>query len=169
MLSTTSFAKERTIYFVRHGESQWNESMIGKGNLDLPLSHKGVIQANTTAQILKKLIKKDTKIISSTLLRAAQTCKIFCNEVGCNFQLDSRLIEKSFDIKTAETEEEFEKRIDSFAKQEIDSSELIFAHGLVFQKLQKVLGISQIEKLNMGGVAKLTQSKNGTWSVEVIH
>ena len=165
----TSLAKERTIYFVRHGESQWNESMIGKGNLDLPLSHKGIVQANTTAQTLKKFINKETKIISSPLLRASQTCKIFCNEIGCNFQFDYRLIEKSFDIKTAETEEEFEKRIDSFAKQEIDSSELIFAHGLVFQKLQKVLGISQVEKLNMGGVAKLTQSKNGKWSVEVIH
>lgn len=165
----TSLAKEKTIYFVRHGESQWNESMIGKGNLDLPLSHKGIVQANTTAQILKKVINKETKIISSPLLRASQTCKIFCNEIGCDFQLDSRLIEKSFDIKTAETEEEFEKRIDSFAKQEIDSSELIFAHGLVFQKLQKVLGISQVEKLNMGGIAKLTQSKNGTWSVKVIH
>lgn len=95
MISTVSLAKERTIYFVRHGESQWNESMIGMGDLDLPLSHKGIIQANITTQILKNLVTKDIKIISSTLLRASQTCKIFCNEIGCDFQIDSRLIEKN--------------------------------------------------------------------------
>ncbi len=63
-------------YFVRHGESEYNEKKIAAGGLiDCPLTLKGITQAH----ILKKKIASNLgikKVICSPLLRAKHTAEI---------------------------------------------------------------------------------------------
>lgn len=62
------------IYLARHGESQWNILNIIQGQKDIPLTNKGILQAQLLG---KRLInEKIDKIYSSDLSRAHETAKI---------------------------------------------------------------------------------------------
>lgn len=62
------------IYFVRHGETEWNKKRIVQGHKDSPLTPKGRINAERLGRILRD---KNIEIIySSDLGRCVQTSKI---------------------------------------------------------------------------------------------
>ena len=72
------------IYFVRHGETDFNLFNISQGQLDTSLNETGIKQAKTIAKKLKD--KNFDVIFCSSLKRARQTlyeikqyhhCKIF--------------------------------------------------------------------------------------------
>lgn len=67
----------KKIYFVRHGESEYNVKGFDSGNLDVKLTSFGQEQALKTAQLLKD--KNITYIISSNLSRAYDTALIIKN------------------------------------------------------------------------------------------
>lgn len=63
------------VYFIRHGESTANKDKIFQGWTDVPLSVRGVGQANN---LLKYFLDNDirfTNIYSSSLLRAVETAQ----------------------------------------------------------------------------------------------
>ncbi len=62
-----------TFYFIRHGQTIWNESGRYQGTTDVPLSKLGYEQAKKTAERFKDIHLDG--IISSTLDRAFQTAK----------------------------------------------------------------------------------------------
>lgn len=62
------------LIFVRHGESEGNMSGRFNGSLDFPLTERGKIQAEKTAEYLDKF--KIDKAYSSDLLRAKETAEI---------------------------------------------------------------------------------------------
>ena len=74
--------QEKTVCFVRHGQSVDNASAVFQ-SLKSPLSEKGVVQANSIAKRLSK-IHFET-IISSPVQRAKETAnyisKITCKEI----------------------------------------------------------------------------------------
>lgn len=80
-----------TIYMVRHGETPWNVEGRYQGQLDPPLTDKGLWQARSTASELAPLGFE--AIYSSDLARARQTAEALATETGLSIRLDSRLRE----------------------------------------------------------------------------
>lgn len=69
-------SKERPpIYFVRHGETDWNVQGLIQGWTDTPLNGKGHVQARAVARALAELphISHDLHYVVSPLMRARQT------------------------------------------------------------------------------------------------
>jgi len=80
-----------TIYTIRHGETPWNIEGRYQGQLDPPLTERGLQQAQSTAAQLAPL--GFDAIYSSDLARARQTAEALAAEIGLPVQLDSRLRE----------------------------------------------------------------------------
>ncbi len=89
------------IYFLRHGETDYNAAGRLQGRLDIPLNAKGRGQAARNGGVLAELIDEPGSVhyISSPLLRTRQTMQI---ARGClklpetPFDTDERLLEIDF-------------------------------------------------------------------------
>lgn len=85
------------IYFVRHGESEANQSGVFAGQKeDSVLTEKGKEQAHATAQEIKIENLKFDQIICSPLKRTKETAEIIADEIGFDIQkiyFDKRVIE----------------------------------------------------------------------------
>ena len=72
---------ETNLYFVRHGETDYNRERIVQGRgIDVPLNDVGKGQARAVAKRLKKL--DIDAVYSSTLMRAQQTARIANEALG---------------------------------------------------------------------------------------
>lgn len=86
----------KKIYFVRHGESQWNVENKICGRTDSPLTEKGHAQAVETGKlILEKGIRADA-ILYSPLQRARDTALHISQITGIPASEEPRLIEQHF-------------------------------------------------------------------------
>ena len=86
------------LYFVRHGESEWNVADKICGRTDIPLTKRGHEQAEKTGKkIVAEGIKAD-EILYSPLLRAADTAKHISGMTGIPAHMEPRLIEQNFGI-----------------------------------------------------------------------
>ena len=85
----------KKVYFVRHGESQWNVEDKICGVTDSPLTDKGCEQAVKT--ILESGIHADM-ILYSPLQRAADTARKISEITGIPAREEPRLIEQNFGI-----------------------------------------------------------------------
>ena len=79
------------IYFVRHGETDFNKQGITQGQLDIPLNQTGIKQANVLCKNLAD-IKFDV-IFCSPLARAKKTAEIINKNHNVDIVLDDRLME----------------------------------------------------------------------------
>ena len=85
------------LYFVRHGESEWNVADKICGRTDIPLTKRGHEQAvETGKKIVAEGIKADD-ILYSPLLRAADTAKHISEMTGIP-HMEPRLIEQNFGV-----------------------------------------------------------------------
>lgn len=84
------------IYFVRHGETDWNDAGLIQGQIDNPLNEKGRRQAEEVANGLGDV--EPTKIYSSHLDRARETMDIIkkVNEWQGEVLIDKRFQERDF-------------------------------------------------------------------------
>ena len=83
------------LYFVRHGESEWNVADKICGRTNIPLTKRGHEQAvETGKKIVAEGIKAD-EILYSPLLRAADTAKHISEMTGIQAQMEPRLIEQN--------------------------------------------------------------------------
>lgn len=83
------------IYYVRHGQTDYNIKNIFAGHLDVPLNEEGFKQARKTAEELKD-IKFDV-CYCSPLIRAKQTCdEILKFHKGLKPIYDDRLKERFY-------------------------------------------------------------------------
>ena len=81
------------IYVIRHGQSEANKAKIHQGNgYDTNLTEEGRLQAATLKSALPA-DKKPTRIISSPLKRARQTCQIATGAEAQEFE--DRFMERS--------------------------------------------------------------------------
>ena len=104
------------LYFVRHGESEWNVADKICGRTDIPLTKRGHEQAvETGKKIVAEGIKAD-EILYSPLLRAADTAKHISEMTGIPAHMEPRLIEQNFGKyeSTARNGEEFQKAKQQF-------------------------------------------------------
>ena len=79
------------IYFVRHGETDYNKEKRSQGQLDIPLNQTGIEQAKQTAEKLKD-IHFDI-IYASPLSRAKLTAQIINQRHNVPIVFDDRLKE----------------------------------------------------------------------------
>jgi probable phosphoglycerate mutase len=83
-------------YFIRHGETVWNVENKICGATDIELTENGHQQAiETGKKILEMGIKADM-ILTSPLVRAAETARHISEITGIPMKVEPRLIEQNF-------------------------------------------------------------------------
>ena len=70
------------LVLVRHGESQWNLENRFTGWVDVPLSEKGIGEAKTAGEKLKKEGIHFDKAYTSNLKRAQETLRLILEKLG---------------------------------------------------------------------------------------
>jgi broad specificity phosphatase PhoE len=103
MTSTFQLPKGVTLYFVRHGETDWNKAQRYQGQTDIPLNDTGRGQAARNGRFLRDALGaaiKDFDFVASPLLRTAETMQIIRRELPAPppdaFRRDDRLKEQHF-------------------------------------------------------------------------
>ena len=94
-----------TIYLLRHGQTEWNVGGRYLGRTDIPLSEKGISQAQDAAKQLSGI--SFTAIYSSPLERAFHTAQIVGG--GKPVISDDRLLETDFGAWEGKTKDEIMK------------------------------------------------------------
>ena len=93
------------LYYIRHGETDWNAEQRLQGHRDTPLNARGRRQASHCGGILRDLLARDGRAVadctyvSSPLARARQTMELVRATLDLDhdaYGLDDRLIEISF-------------------------------------------------------------------------
>ena len=152
----------KSFYFIRHGETDWNKDKIIMGHTDIPLNQNGFDQAYRAQKFFKNM--SFDKIYTSPLKRAYRTAEILNECIGSSLVTCDDLMERGFGerdgtsydgalttlsntsaIKGAETFDVFEARVLTGVRkilEESKSSPLIVAHGGVFVVLAKYCGAS---------------------------
>ena len=150
------------IYFIRHGETNYNRKFQFQGHLDIPLNETGINQAKAALEYSKSLHLD--KIYCSPLLRAKQTADIINSHHKLSIIEDDRLKEiymgslqgRCFnDLSEDEQKYAFTKpehfggeshdelclRVIEFFKEIENSNEdiLIVSHGGIYRAIQKYL------------------------------
>jgi 2,3-bisphosphoglycerate-dependent phosphoglycerate mutase len=92
------------LYCVRHGESTYNSLGRIQGQLDVPLSERGVQQSQAAAAALGQY--PIGAIFASPLQRAFQTAQIVAEALGLEIHTDPRLMEINTGIFQGKTPEE---------------------------------------------------------------
>ncbi|MDR2098496.1 MAG: histidine phosphatase family protein [Rickettsiales bacterium] len=87
---------KRRVYFVRHGETDWNRERRLQGRTDVPLNRTGIRQAEELAKIISNL--KVGAIISSPLKRAAETAEIIAAQLAIPIEYNENLVERCFGV-----------------------------------------------------------------------
>jgi broad specificity phosphatase PhoE len=94
-----------TIYYIRHGETDWNVAGRLQGQQDVPLNARGRAQAAHCGEVLRDLFAKQSidaaalDYVSSPLGRARQTMELARPTLGLNadgYRIEPRLTEISF-------------------------------------------------------------------------
>ena len=81
----------RRIVLWRHGRTNWNLERRFQGQADIALDAEGMEQARRSAEVLVRV--DPHMIVSSDLLRAAQTARALASLVGLEVRTDVRLRE----------------------------------------------------------------------------
>ena len=89
------------IYFVRHGQTEWNAAGKLQGRLDIPLNLVGRAQAKRNGKVLAELMRgpQAMSYVASPLSRTRQTMEIARKALGLaseGFATDDRLLEINF-------------------------------------------------------------------------
>jgi len=93
------------LYFVRHGETDWNREKRLQGQHDIPLNALGRTQAQRCGVLLRDLLAQggrstaDYEYVSSPLGRARETMELMRGVMGLEpglYRTDARLMEMSF-------------------------------------------------------------------------
>lgn len=90
----------KNLYFLRHGLSEANKQFFW-GDSDSPLAEEGVKQAITAGKMAKQAGIKFDIVISSPMIRAYDTAKLFAKEIGYPAEkiiVDDTLVERDFGV-----------------------------------------------------------------------
>jgi probable phosphoglycerate mutase len=104
-----------TIYFLRHGETDWNRDRRYQGQKDIPLNETGRAQAHRNGVALRTYLPSiaQAEFVSSPLSRARDTMEIVRRELGLDpatYAVDPRLVELSYGAWEGTLQDEIAKR-----------------------------------------------------------
>jgi 2,3-bisphosphoglycerate-dependent phosphoglycerate mutase len=99
------------VTFLRHGESEGNQSGLLQGQSDYPLTSVGVEQAQRLASYWKSQNTKFDLIISSPLLRASQTAEVIASCLKVPIEYDPAWKERDFGRLQGSKLEEIDQHI----------------------------------------------------------
>ena len=90
-----------SLFFIRHGETDWNAVSRLQGQQDIPLNATGERQARHCGQLLKSLVNVSLTMpfVTSPMRRAVATMRLLREEAGLpadGYSIDDRLKEISF-------------------------------------------------------------------------
>ena len=102
-----------TVYFTRHGQTDWNVAYRLQGQQDIPINETGRQQAANNGRRLKELLDDPSsyRFVASPLGRTRETMNIIRRELGLpihDYDTDDRLKEISFGLWETYTFEELE-------------------------------------------------------------
>ncbi len=117
-----------TLYFIRHGETDWNAEARYQGQADIPLNAKGRAQARRNGEALRGLLPDiaGADFVASPLSRTSETMCIVRDALALDphdFRTDDRLIELHYgawqgqllsDLKVTEAEALQRRQADPF-------------------------------------------------------
>ncbi len=83
-----------TLILMRHGETAWNREKRIMGDLDVPLTEEGRAQCSSAAELLAAF--EIDRIVTSPLVRAAESAGIVAHRLGLPVSTDPRLVEVRF-------------------------------------------------------------------------
>ena len=160
----------KSFYFMRHGETDWNNRHIAMGQSDIPLNERGVEQAYKAADLLKSC--RFSAIAVSPLKRARQTADIIAKKFSATITIIEELKECSWGvmegqhkgdgswlekwrknsvIKEAEIFSSFTKRVMRGLEKALEYPEepvLVIAHGGVYWDIQEALNLPFVDLPN---------------------
>ena len=113
------------LIIIRHGETEWNLQNRAIGQLDSPLTPKGIWQAYAIADRLRRL--SFTTLYSSDLGRAAQTANIIASICGKKVIFDSELREWNMGVFQGLTVSEMHEK---FPKERQDYERICFEYTI---------------------------------------
>ncbi len=92
-----------TIYFIRHGETDWNRDRRYQGQKDIPLNETGRAQARRNGQVLRAFLPAvaEAGFLASPLGRTRESMEIIRGELGLppdGYAVEPRLIELSYGV-----------------------------------------------------------------------
>ena len=102
------------LYFVRHGQTDWNAERRMQGLSDIPLNEIGRDQAAKNGETLKDALGEaaaTARFFTSPLSRARETCEIIRERIGLpnpRYGLDDRLVEIDLGDWNGKTRDEIE-------------------------------------------------------------
>lgn len=108
------------LYFVRHGQTDWNAENRLQGQSDIDLNAIGRMQAAVNGRRLKELVADPSRFdfVSSPMRRARETMEIARGQMGLPadaYRLEPRLVEVNFGEWQGFTYAELEKGSPGFA------------------------------------------------------
>jgi probable phosphoglycerate mutase len=134
------------LYFVRHGETDWNREQRLQGQHDIPLNALGRVQASRCGTVLRDLLERDGRpiasydYVSSPLGRARETMELMRAEMGLDpaaYRTDARLMEMSFGRWEGFTFAELQAReARALAERERDKWGFVLPGGESYAQLQ---------------------------------
>lgn len=83
-----------SIYFVRHGQTDWNKNGYLQGRSDVALNEEGIAQAKAAKEALQGI--QIERIVCSPLLRTRKTAELINENWGLPIEEDERLVERGF-------------------------------------------------------------------------
>ena len=104
-MSADLSAKRPTLYYIRHGETDWNVARRLQGRQDIPLNARGRAQATRCGEILRDLFARDGRdpptldYVASPLGRARHTMELARAAMGLApeaYTVEPQLAEISF-------------------------------------------------------------------------
>ena len=116
----------KSIYLLRHGETEWNRAGRLQGHRDSPLTPRGLAQAVAMGRTLHQIVgaRPTLRMVSSPLGRAWQTARAVAEVLGLDpvgIAEDPRLVEHGFGIWEGELQAELaEKFPDIWQAREAD-------------------------------------------------
>ena len=149
------------VYFIRHGETQYNVENRVYGWAPAPLTEKGVEEVKRA----RKLIPKDFSVIfSSDLVRCKETAEMLNEELKLPVIFDARLRERNFGTLEGKTWEEMgevfyqKDKTHQYDYQSFGGESVEDVQGRVFSFIRDIMKNREKEKILVvthGGVIRL--------------